>query len=189
MFTSAWRTSLAVVPPASPTAAGRIFSEMNSRKSPKAVSRFGFLAGDAAAAMSAALAVRSAPPSRGAGSGALSAPLSASTSSSVPTLPPSLPGSPPCSASSALSTPALREPTETASPPELRRGGTTVVEPFSPAPVGAGAERSTGSRTVSCVDTWDAFNASRARSYMSAPPNVMRRSSRWAVLIPVDFSP
>ncbi|KAK1864079.1 hypothetical protein I4F81_006629 [Pyropia yezoensis] len=139
--------------------------------------------------MSAAVAVRPAPPSRGAVSGALSAPLSPSTSPSLPTLPRSLPGHSSSSASSAPSPPALPEPTGRTALPAPGRGGTTAVEPFSPATVGTAAERSTGSRTVSCGNTWDALNASRARSYSSAPPNLMRRSSRLAVLITVHFSP
>ncbi|KAK1859202.1 hypothetical protein I4F81_001799 [Pyropia yezoensis] len=74
------------------------------------------------------------------------------------------------------------------SPAVLLSLWTPRAPPSSPERTCAAAMRSTGSRTVSCVDTCDFLNASRARSNRMAPPNLIMRSSRCAALIPVDFS-
>lgn len=154
--TSAWRTSLFVAPTASTTTTGRVFSDRHWRKSPTEVSRFAFLAGDAAAAMSTALAIRSSTLLRVAFSGPLSALLSASTSSPTQTLSPSLPApSPP----SRLSPPVPLKLPARKSLSALGRGGTTAVGPCSPGAVAAVAKRCPSSRAVSCVDTWAVLNA------------------------------
>ncbi|KAK1860138.1 hypothetical protein I4F81_002727 [Pyropia yezoensis] len=84
---------------------------------------------------------------------------------------------------------SLAPPPRALAPPRLPlRLRTPRAPPALPERVCAAAVRSTGSRTVSSVDTCDFLNASRARSNRIAPPNLIMRSSRCAALMPVDFS-